>query len=99
MPHVTCVPGTPMIKRIRSKALERYWWKGETRRVAPHHVAKLRRQLAMLDAATSPDAMNVPGWRWHRLTGDQAGRYAVWGDQNWRLTFAWSEEGPGAVDV
>jgi proteic killer suppression protein len=88
-----------MIKSFKSKALQRFWWKGEARRIAPHHVAKLRRQLATLDAATSPEAMNVPGWRWHRLMGDQAGRYAVWVDQNWRLTFTWSEDGRGAVGV
>jgi plasmid maintenance system killer protein len=33
----------------------------------------------------------------HRVTGK--GRYAVWVDKNWRLTFAWSDEGPDAVDV
>ena len=88
-----------MIRSFRSKALERFWWKGETRRVDQRHVAKLRRQLGVLDAANSPDAMSVPGWRFHRLTGDQAGRFAVWVDQNWRLTFGWSDEGPDAVDV
>lgn len=88
-----------MIKSFRSKALERYWWKGETRRLNPRHVAKLRRQLGALDAAKSPDAMSVVGWHFHRLTGDQAGRYSVWVDQNWRLTFGWSQQGPDAVDV
>ena len=43
--------------------------------------------------------MNIPGWRFHRLAGDQAGRFAVWIDQNWRLTFGWSDDGPDAVDV
>jgi hypothetical protein len=36
------------------------------------------------------------GWRFHRLRG---GRWSVWIDQNWRLTFGWSEEGPDALDV
>ncbi|KAB2942945.1 MAG: type II toxin-antitoxin system RelE/ParE family toxin [Hyphomicrobium sp.] len=88
-----------MIKSFRSKALERFWWKGEARRVDQRHTAKLRRQLGLLDVAKVPEAMDVPGWRFHRLGGDKAGRYAVWVDQNWRLTFAWSNEGPDAVDV
>lgn len=87
-----------MIKNFRSKALERFWWKGEIRRIDPRHVAKLRRQLGALDAAKSPEAMNVSGWRFHRLSGMQSGRFAVWVDQNWRLTFGWSDEGPDAVD-
>lgn len=88
-----------MIQNFRSKALERFWWKGELRRVDARHVTKLRRQLAVLDVAREPVAMNVPGWRFHRLVGEQADRFAVWVDQNWRLTFGWSREGPDAVDV
>ena len=88
-----------MIKSFRSKALAKFWWKGEARRIDPRHVDKLRRQLGVLDVAKAPEAMNVPGWRFHRLSGDQADRFAVWVDQNWRLTFGWSEEGPDAVDA
>lgn len=88
-----------MIRSFRSKALERFWWRGDPRRVDPRHHVKLRRQLAMLDAAVTPEGMNVPGWRWHRLKGSEDGRFAVSVDQNWRLTFVWSAEGPDAVDV
>lgn len=88
-----------MIKSFRSKSLERYWWRGESHRIDPKHREKLRRQLAMLDASTEPAGMNLPGWRWHRLKGRDDGRFAVWVDQNWRLTFGWSPEGPDAVDV
>ncbi len=84
---------------FRSKALERFWWRNDPRRVDPRHQEKLRRQLAMLDASTGSEGMNVPGWRWHRLKGNEDGRFAVWVDQNWRLTFGWSQNGPGAVDV
>jgi toxin HigB-1 len=41
--------------------------------------------------------MNVAGWGFHKLTGDQVGRYAVKVDKNYRLTFGWSA--PDAVDV
>jgi proteic killer suppression protein len=86
-----------VIRSFRSKALERYWWKGDARRIDPHHLAKIRRQLAVLDCATRPEDMNLPGWRFHRLRGER--RWAVWVDQNWRLTFAWNTDGPDAVDV
>lgn len=64
-----------------------------------HTTDAFRHLLGTLDAATTPDGMNLPGWRFHTLKGGDAGRYAVWVDQNWRLTFAWSNEGPDAVDV
>ena len=41
--------------------------------------------------------MNLPGWRFHLLKGDQAGRYAVDASGNWRITFGW--DGQDAVDV
>ena len=88
-----------MIRSFRSKALEKYWWKGDARRLDSRHIEKIRRQLGMLDAATGPEAMDVPGWNFHRLKGESKGRYAVWVDKNWRLTFAWSDEGPDAVHV
>ena len=88
-----------MIRSFRSKALERFWWKGDARRLDSRHVEKIRRLLGTLDAATTPNGMNLPGWRFHTLKGGEAGRYAVWVDQNWRLTFAWSSEGPDAIDV
>lgn len=31
--------------------------------------------------------MNLPGWRLHSLKGTLAGHWAVWVDENWRLTF------------
>ena len=86
-----------MIASYRSKALQRFWTKGQTKHVRAAHVAKLTLLLSTLDSATGPDGMNVPGWGFHRLTGDQAGRYAVKVDKNWRLTFTWLV--PDAIDV
>ena len=40
--------------------------------------------------------MNLPGWRFHSL---RQKRWSVWVDQNWRLTFAWSNDGPDAIEV
>jgi proteic killer suppression protein len=31
--------------------------------------------------------MSRPRWRFHPLRGDLGGHYAVWVDENWRLTF------------
>jgi proteic killer suppression protein len=41
--------------------------------------------------------VNLPGWRWHPLKSDLAGCWAVWADENWRLTFKF--EGKDAVLV
>jgi len=86
-----------VIRSFKSKKLERFWWKGDRKRLDPHHVEKIRLQLAVLDHATRPQDMNVPGWNFHSIRSER--RWAVWVDKNWRLTFAWTPEGPDAVDV
>ena len=88
-----------MIVSFRSKALERFWWKKETRRVDPRHVKRLNVILSLLEAANEPTGVDAQGFGFHALTGDQAGRYALKVDKNWRVTFGWSDDGPDAVDV
>ena len=47
--------------------------------------------LAALDTAQSIDDMNVPGFRLHRLKGAERGRWSVWVNGNWRLTFEFED--------
>lgn len=66
--------------------------------IQPKHAKRLRLQLGMLDGATVPDDMNRPGWRLHPLSGALAGHWAVWVDENYRLTFKFSGTAVEAVD-
>ena len=43
--------------------------------------------LPRLDDATPAGDMDAPGWKLHALKGDLKGHWAVWVDENWRLTF------------
>jgi proteic killer suppression protein len=86
-----------VIKSFRHKELERFFREGSKSGIQPKHEKRLRLQLGRLDAARSAAEMNLPGWRWHPLTGDLKGRWAVWVDENWRLTFSF--EGSDAVFV
>lgn len=86
-----------MIKSFRHKGIERFFRSGSKSGIQPKHAKRLRLQLAVLDAARSPADMNLPGWRWHGLTADLHGHWAVWVDENWRLTFTF--QGTDAVLV
>ena len=86
-----------MIRSFRSKALSRYWVKGDERGLRPGWRSKIRIVLSRLDAARAPGEMNLPGLRFHPLTGNLKGRFAVSVSPNWRVTFAW--DGEDAVDV
>ncbi len=44
-------------------------------------------QLAAIDTAKSIDDVDVPGFRLHALKGAQQGRWSVWVNGNWRMTF------------
>ena len=84
-----------VIKSIRSKALKLFTTKGDASKLPITQIARLTRQIVALDAATTPDDMNVPGWRFHGLQGKPK-RYVVDASGNYRLTFGWDN---GAIDV
>jgi proteic killer suppression protein len=66
--------------------------------VRPEHAARLRRVLAILDAARSPQDAALPGLRLHPLKGEHAGRWSVAVSGNWRVTFAVTDEDVTEVD-
>jgi len=86
-----------MIRSFRSKALSRYWTKDDERGLRPDWRNKVRIVLSRLEAARMPSEMNLPGLRFHALTGNLKGRFAVSISPNWRITFAWN--GDDAIDV
>jgi proteic killer suppression protein len=48
--------------------------------------------FSMLDAATRPGDMDLPGFAFHPLKGDLKGHYAVKVSGNWRITFRFGKE-------
>ena len=86
-----------MIRSFRSRALRRFAERGEDRRIHAQHRERVRDILARLNASASPDDMDLPGLRLHRLRGTYAGFWAVTVRANWRVIFRF-EDGH-AVDV
>lgn len=87
-----------VIKTFRHKGLERFLQTGSKAGIQPTHAPRLRLQLAKLDAASGPQDMNLPGWKFHALKGGLAGHFAVAVSGNWRLTFAFDGEDAILVD-
>lgn len=88
-----------MIASFRSKALARFAATGDASRLSVQNIRRLVRILAALEAAVSPESMNVPGFRFHPLVGDRKGRYAVDASGNWRVTFGWDGQDVIEVDL
>jgi len=76
-----------MIQSFRHKGLKRFFESGSLAGIQPHHSKRLRMQLAALDSAQTIDDMEIPGFRLHPLKGGDRGRWSVWVNGNWRLTF------------
>jgi len=62
-----------MIRSIRHKGLKRLYEDDDARGVITEHAVKLRDILVRLDAASSVDDMDVPGFRLHPLKGEMKG--------------------------
>lgn len=86
-----------MIKNFRHKGLKQLFETGKSRSVAADLTARLIRQLDLLNRATGPADMNLPGNRLHELKGDRKGTWSVTISGNWRLTFTF--QGTDATDV
>ncbi len=87
-----------MIRTFRSKRLKALWTKADPSKIAPTLLDRLNRRLDALDAATTPEAMNVPGFNFHALRGKPA-RYTVHVNGPWCLTFGWDGEDATDVDL
>jgi len=87
-----------VIKSFRHKGLERLFRSGSTSGIQAAHAGKLRRQLAALNEASGPKAMDVPGWRLHPLKGEFTGHWSIWVNGNWRMTFMFDGEDAVLVD-
>lgn len=88
---------THMIKSFKSKALKKFWERDDASGIRPDWVARIARQLDALDIATAPEDLNIPGFGFHALKADLAGRHAITVSRNWRITFAF--EGEDATDI
>ena len=86
-----------MIRSIRHKGLKRLYEKDDTSRLNAGQRARIHRILDRLDVAETPDDMDAPGLRLHRLKGDLEGFWSVSVSGNWRVIFRF--EGQDAYDL
>lgn len=60
----------------------------------------VHRKLAMLDAAATLDDLRVPpANRLEALSGDRAGQHSIRVNDQWRLCFIWTSQGPIEVEL
>jgi proteic killer suppression protein len=87
-----------MIRSFRSKPLRLFYETDDSSKLPVPKAGRVRRQLNVLDAATAPAQMAVPGWRFHPLKVKPK-RYAVDASGNYRITFGFAAEDAIEVDL
>ncbi len=87
-----------MIKTYASKALEAFATEGDGSKLPVQNHNRVRRILLALDAATKPEDMHLPGFRFHGLN-TKPKRYTVDASGNYRITWAWDDGDAIDVDI
>ena len=80
-----------MIKSFRHPGIKQFYEIGITKGVRQDHIKRLRKRLAVLDAAVSLDDIKKHNWGLHPLKGNLEGCHAINVSGNWRLFFEFKD--------
>jgi proteic killer suppression protein len=86
------------MQSFKLKGLELFFKTGRKFGIQAKHIKRLQLILGRLNAATSPDDMNLPGLYLHQLTGNRAKTWSVRVSGYWRITFRFNGTHAEAVD-
>ena len=86
-----------VIKNFKSRALKRFYVRGDNNRISADHLVQVKDILVRLDVSASPEDMDLPGFHLHRLKGEYRGFWAVTVSANWRIIFRFEDS--NVVDV
>lgn len=76
-----------MIQSFKHKGLKRLFERNGRSRIGADILQRVENILSALDAADTPQALDLPGYRLHQLRGDRAGFWAIAVRANWRIVF------------
>ena len=88
-----------MIKTFKNKGLADLFKDETTSRIDKRLHSRILERLDALDAASSPEDMNIPGFDFHALQGHNPTRFTVHVNGPWCITFGWEGEDAVAVDL
>lgn len=88
-----------MIRSFRSRPTERLFAGKDVRELRAIR-AQAERKLLMLDSATTlSDLASPPGNRLEALKGERRGQHSIRINEQWRLCFRWTDDGPEDVEI
>ena len=88
-----------MIESIRHRALRRFAEKGDRSGLPADRIEKIENILSLLEAASSPADLDLPGLRLHPLKGELRGFWSVTVNASWRIIFRFEDGNAQDVDL
>lgn len=88
-----------MISSLKHRGLRALYHKEDRRGIRSDQLERVRRILNVLDSATSPQDLDLPGYGLHPLKGQLKGFWAVTVGANWRIVFRFQEGNATDVDL
>lgn len=86
-----------MIRSFKHRGLKRLYEHDDPSGIRPDLCQTVERILTVLNAATTPQALDIPRYRLHPLKGNFQGLWSVTVRANWRIIFRF--EGTDALNV
>ena len=68
-------------------------------KVKENRANRIANRIAALEAARDIGDLNTPSLRVHKLAGRQRGRFAIWVNGPWRMTFRFRAETVSDLDL
>jgi toxin HigB-1 len=88
-----------MIRSFRNRATQQVWAGTFVKRFSGID-QQARRKLDMLHTARDLDDLrSPPGNRLEVLVGSRRGQYSIRINDQWRICFTWTKEGPADVEI
>ena len=81
-----------MIKNFRHKGLARFFIDNDKSGINAQYCSRICRMLDRLDSSIAAEDMDLPGYAFHKLSGDRKNTWSVKVSANWRITFLFKGE-------
>jgi proteic killer suppression protein len=88
-----------MIRSFNCADTERLYTSGKSRRFANIRSVAERKLQQLDSAATLGFLKSPPGNHLEELSGNRAGQHSIRINQQWRICFVWTDDGPHEVEI
>ena len=95
MRHISCF----MIRSFRDRSTEQLWMGAFVKRYSGIDKQALRKLDMLHQAVDLGDLRAPPANRLEALSGDRRGQHSIRINDQWRICFTWTKEGPADVEI